>query len=106
MMMMMALTAYREEKRRKQKRNLMQTLTIHNECSILFRRIRLGLFGLGHLDGATKKTVSRTRETKEIIIIIKTKKLVYNNSKNPSEIERDYNQVSTFTRCLPQLRFK
>lgn len=42
----------RGEEAEKQKRNLMQTLTIHNECSILFGRIRLGLFGLGHLNGA------------------------------------------------------
>lgn len=66
MMMMMALTAYREEKRRKQKRNLMQTLTIHNECSILFRRIRLGLFGLGHLDGATKKQYRAQEKPKKL----------------------------------------
>lgn len=52
------------------KRNLMQTLTIHNERSILFRRIRLGLFGLGHLDRAIRgqcRAKNKMQKSKEII---------------------------------------
>jgi len=38
----------------------MQTLTIHNKCGILFGRICLGLFSLGHLYGAWTKDKFQT----------------------------------------------
>lgn len=59
------------KRRSEAKRNLMQTLTIHNECGILFGRIRLGLFSLGHLNRAMD---GRQPSSRESIIKNKPKK--------------------------------